>query len=252
MTLVTFPRGVRNASVIFVVLLKHNPVRRHRTALFAAAATAATVLVATPTTASAEPRAAHDLTEQAARIGAPTVDPLTVDPLTVDQLTADQPTADELLAVCPIDGPATYEDSWGWARSGGRSHEGVDMIADRGAPIVAVVDGDALFERNGLGGNVVWLTAPDGDRFYYAHLDAFAGESRSVHAGDVIGFVGSTGNAGGAHLHFETHPGGRVENPYQHTLAACVPTPEELAAIEAHRANALNDPDLSELFIPTA
>ncbi|MEP4649667.1 MAG: M23 family metallopeptidase, partial [Ilumatobacter sp.] len=158
----------------------------------------------------------------------------------------------ELLAACPVDAPATFEDSWGWPRSGGRSHEGVDMIADRGAPVIAVRDGDALFKRNSLGGNAVWLTAANGDKFYYAHLDGFAGESRTVEAGDVIGFVGSTGNARGPHLHFETLPAGNVENPYPHTVAACVPTLDEVAAIFEAGANALNDPTVWERFIPAS
>lgn len=159
---------------------------------------------------------------------------------------------DELLDVCPVDGTATFEDSWGWARSGGRSHEGVDMIAERGTPVVAVRDGDAIFKQNRLGGNAVWLTTSNGDRFYYAHLGSFAGDSGPVHAGDVIGYVGSTGNAHGPHLHFETLPNGSVENPYPHTLAACVPTSEELEAIAAHRANALNDPAVWERFVPAS
>ncbi|WP_051062952.1 M23 family metallopeptidase [Ilumatobacter nonamiensis] len=135
-----------------------------------------------------------------------------------------------LFDVCPLNGPSTFEDSWGWARSGGRSHEGVDMIADRGVPVIAVRDGFAQFKTNGLGGRAIWLTAPNGDKFYYAHLDAWEGESRDVRAGELIGYVGSTGNAQGPHLHFETLPGGHVENPYGHTLQACVPTPAEMAA----------------------
>jgi len=143
-------------------------------------------------------------------------------------LTPTEPNDDELLAACPIDGEATFEDSWGWPRSGGRSHQGVDMIAERGTPVIAVVDGDAVFKQNRLGGNAVWLTAPNGDKFYYAHLDSFEGRSRTVEAGELIGYVGSTGNAQGPHLHFETLPGGGVENPYGHTLAACVPTQDEI------------------------
>lgn len=135
----------------------------------------------------------------------------------------------ELLGACPIAGPSTFEDSWGWARSGGRRHEGVDLIADRGTSIVAVRDGYAEFKTSGLGGRAIWLTADDGDTFYYAHLDSWEGDSREVRAGDVIGYVGSSGNARGPHLHFETMPAGRVENPFPHTLAACVPTPGELA-----------------------
>lgn len=195
-------------------MLKHSLSRRTRAALLATAATAALVIVPAPASASddSDPRTVH---------GVVTLTP------TISS------TTDELLAACPVDGVATYEDSWGWARSGGRSHQGVDMIADRGTPIVAVVDGDAQFKHNHLGGNAVWLTAPNGDKFYYAHLDSFAGESRTVEAGELIGYVGSTGNAQGPHLHFETLPDGNVENPYPHTIAACVPTPEQAASIIA-------------------
>ena len=201
--------------------------------MIAAAATAA--LLVFPVTASAEPRSGLSTLEQVPDAAAD----------------ADFDT-DALLAACPIDGAATYEDSWGWARSGGRSHEGVDMIADRGTPVVAVSDGDALFKSNRLGGNAVWLTAANGDKFYYAHLDSFSGDSRTVQAGDVIGYVGSTGNAGGPHLHFETLPGGSVENPYPHALAACVPTPEEIEDIAVYEANALNDPTVWKRFLPSA
>lgn len=202
---------------------KHSLTRRSRAALVATSA--AIGLLAAPTSASAEPRSTH---------------------VEIQSTSA----SDELLDACPIDGPSTFEDSWGWARSGGRSHEGVDLIADRGTPIVAVRDGDAEFKRNRLGGNAVWLTAPNGDRFYYAHLDSFAGDSRSVEAGELIGYVGSTGNARGPHLHFETLPNGDVENPYPHTLAACVPTAEEIEAIARHRANVLNDPAVWSRFLP--
>lgn len=150
------------------------------------------------------------------------------------------------LDACPLSGPSTFEDSWGWPRSGGRSHEGVDMIADRGTPVTAVRDGFAQFKSNSLGGRAIWLTAPNGDKFYYAHLDSWEGASRDVRAGELIGYVGSTGNAHGTHLHFETLPGGNVENPFAHTLAACVPTPADLAAA----ANRLNDPAVWDRFIP--
>jgi len=125
------------------------------------------------------------------------------------------------------------------------------MMAEHGTPVIAVRDGDAVFKQNRLGGNAVWLTAPNGDRFYYAHLAGFEGGSRSVVAGELIGYVGSTGNAGGPHLHFETLPRGAVENPFPHTVGACVPTPEELADIAAHEANVLNDPAVWERFLPT-
>jgi len=135
----------------------------------------------------------------------------------VQAQTADEP----LLATCPIEGDQDLIDSWGWRRSGGRSHQGIDIIDERGTELYAVRDGWVNMKRSNLGGNAIWLTTDDGDEFYYAHLDAFEGDDRMVEAGELIGYVGSTGNAGGPHLHFEVHPGGRVENPFEHVVDAC-------------------------------
>ncbi len=110
--------------------------------------------------------------------------------------------------LCPMNGSA-YGDSWGAPRSGGRSHEGVDMLAPMGTPIYAVVSGVVNFKQNRLGGNAVSLVGDNGNRYYYAHLSAYEGASRRVTQGDVIGYNGDTGNATGTpHLHFEIHPGG--------------------------------------------
>jgi murein DD-endopeptidase MepM/ murein hydrolase activator NlpD len=132
----------------------------------------------------------------------------------------DATTALDAIA-CPIAGDAEFSDSWGDRRSGGRRHEGVDMAADRGTPVVAVLAGFAEFKNTSAGGKSIWLTTPNGDKFFYAHLDDWEGESREVARGDVVGYVGSTGNAGGPHLHFEVRPGGRAVNPYPPTFAAC-------------------------------
>ncbi len=125
------------------------------------------------------------------------------------------------LDACPMGGKSEYADSWGDRRSGGRRHEGVDMAAERGTPVLAVRAGDAEFKRSNLGGNAIWLVTPSGQRFYYAHLDAFEGSSRRVSASEVIGYVGSTGNAGGNHLHFETRTGDEATNPYPLVQQAC-------------------------------
>lgn len=110
--------------------------------------------------------------------------------------------------VCPIVG-ARYGDSWGGPRSGGRRHEGVDMLAPRGTPIVAVTAGQVTFKQNHLGGNAASLVGDNGNRYYYAHFDGYEGVSRRVEAGEVIAYNGDTGNARGTpHLHFEIHPGG--------------------------------------------
>ena len=110
----------------------------------------------------------------------------------------------------PVQGGASYSPDYNpVAREGMRRHDGVDVFAPEGTPLVAVDDGFASFGTDPLGGNVVNLRAPDGARYYYAHLSSFEGGSRQVRAGEVIGRVGTTGNAAGKppHVHFEVHPG---------------------------------------------
>ena len=129
------------------------------------------------------------------------------------------------LDACPVAGQSEYVDSWGDRRSGGRRHEGVDMAAARGTPVLAVHAGDAEFKRSNLGGKAIWLVTPSGERFYYAHLDDWEGSSRHVSPGEVIGYVGSTGNAGGNHLHFETRLGDEATNPYPLVRETCASRP---------------------------
>jgi len=123
--------------------------------------------------------------------------------------------------VCPMPGSA-YGDSWGAPRSGGRRHEGVDMLAPTGTPIFAVVNGVVTFKQNRLGGNAVSLAGDNGNRYYYAHLSRYEGTSRRVVQGELIGYNGDTGNATGVpHLHFEVHPGGGLAvNPTPSVRAA--------------------------------
>jgi murein DD-endopeptidase MepM/ murein hydrolase activator NlpD len=125
------------------------------------------------------------------------------------------------IAVCPVRGPNSFVDSFGWPRPGGRTHEGIDLIAPFGTPVVAVQPGRAVATPNLLGGNAVIVYGPGGDWTYYAHLSSY-GSVGSVSVGSVIGYVGSTGDTNVNHLHFEYHPGGGAAvDPYNALRAVC-------------------------------
>lgn len=131
------------------------------------------------------------------------------------------PTGSGGIQVCPVAGPNSFVDSFGAPRSGGRSHQGIDLMAALGTPVVATHPGSAVRHDNELGGISVIVTGAGGTWTYYAHLSGTA-TLGSVSAGTVIGYVGSTGNAGSTnHLHFELHQGGTVVNPYSLLLGVC-------------------------------
>jgi murein DD-endopeptidase MepM/ murein hydrolase activator NlpD len=117
--------------------------------------------------------------------------------------------------VFPVYGPSVnYGDSYGAFRGdvSGNWHHGDDIFAPLGAPIMACADGTVFSVGwNDVGGNRFWLRDAAGNEFYYAHLSAFTPAAKNgaqVKAGDVLGFVGNTGDAQGTptHLHFEVHP----------------------------------------------
>jgi murein DD-endopeptidase MepM/ murein hydrolase activator NlpD len=118
--------------------------------------------------------------------------------------------------VFPVAGRTDWGDTYGGARSDvpGGWHHGDDLFAPLGTPVVAVADGTIFAVGwNRVGGWRLWLVDHAGNDFYYAHLSGYtrlARNSRAVRRGDVIGFVGNTGDAFTTlpHLHFEVHPNG--------------------------------------------
>ena len=181
-----------------------------RTALFGAAASAVGVVgLARRTTATAAPGAAPGAApvvpiEQAASVTRPAKRLRQMGSLMFPM--GPEPRCDVL-------------DNFGDPRSGGRRHEGIDLLSTLGQEVYAVVDG-LLTKQAGadssLSGNAWGITADlDGTYYFYAHLSAFApGLSLGdrVKRGQIIGYVGDTGTpgAGNYHLHFEVHPGGQT------------------------------------------
>lgn len=117
--------------------------------------------------------------------------------------------------VCPVANAGFFND-WGFPRADERFHQGTDLMAPRGTEVVAPVGGELKPITGTVGGLQFFLYGDDGVTYIGTHLDAF-GRSGRVEAGQVIGYVGDTGNARGGptHLHFEMHPGdGEAVNPY--------------------------------------
>ena len=126
------------------------------------------------------------------------------------------PTENSLPSPLPEQG---LTDTWGAARSQGRSHEGIDIFAARGTPIQSTTQGIVRkVGENNLGGRVVVVVGPGGAGHYYAHLEDYADISANdwVNAGDIIGYVGDSGNAKGTppHVHYGIYINGSAVNPY--------------------------------------
>ncbi|MFI5053203.1 MAG: murein hydrolase activator EnvC family protein [Acidimicrobiia bacterium] len=105
---------------------------------------------------------------------------------------------------CPVSG-AAFSDDYG----GPSGHPGIDMFVPTGTSAVAVKAGTVRYVANeGAGGNTAYLSANDGNVYFYAHLSQFVGDARTVAQGEIIGLTGMTGNASAPHLHFEIRLGG--------------------------------------------
>jgi len=145
----------------------------------------------------------------------------------------------EPIYAFPVSGANNKSIQSFWADprdTGSRSHEGVDIFADRGTPVIAVSDGiiSSTGER-GLGGKQVWLKdGLFGKTIYYAHLDSIAVvEGKKVKMGDTLGFVGNTGNARNTepHLHFGIYKTKGAVNPLSFIKKTEIQTSEMPSAI---------------------
>lgn len=145
----------------------------------------------------------------------------------VVRLSTDEPPSQLRI---PVTHPAAPRivNTWAAPRPGGRRHEGVDIFAPRDTPVVSTTRGVITrVGTNTLGGQVVWVLGPGLESHYYAHLERFADirPGDIVDAGDVLGYVGRTGNARGTpfHLHYGIYRLGKAENPYPRLASAPAP-----------------------------
>jgi murein DD-endopeptidase MepM/ murein hydrolase activator NlpD len=122
--------------------------------------------------------------------------------------------------VFPVYGNVAFGDTFGAARATVEWHHGQDIFAPLGTPVLAITDGTVFSVGwNDVGGYRLWLRDDQGNQFYYAHLSAFSSlaiNGHRVRAGQVLGFVGTTGDAQGTppHLHFEIHPAAMLDMGY--------------------------------------
>lgn len=146
-------------------------------------------------------------------------------------------------------------DSWGDARSNGRTHEGIDIMAPRGTPVVSPTN--AVVSKIGYGangGNYVYTINGGGERYYFAHLDSYAPgltEGKKLVPGDLIGYVGNTGNASGGapHLHFGIYDRG-ASNPYPR-LTIAFSDEERVSALNRIVANGVDTTSTAKTLAST-
>jgi len=127
--------------------------------------------------------------------------------------------------VCPVKGSNYFINSWGYPRSGGRTHKGTDIMAAYNTELVAMTSGSVRLNSHSLGGRQVYLYGDDGVTYYYAHLSKWPtglNTGNRVNKGQTVGFVGDSGNASGTpHLHLGMIAGGVYVNPYPTVRPVC-------------------------------
>ncbi len=127
--------------------------------------------------------------------------------------------------VCPVAGNTWFIDTWGAPRPGGRTHKGVDMSGAMGTPLVAMNSGKVRLNWHSAGGRQVYVYGDDGNFYYYAHLSGYAAglsNGQRVSKGQLVGYMGATGNASTSHLHLGMgRIGGAYVNPYPTVRRIC-------------------------------
>lgn len=193
--------------------------------------------VAPAVKATHEPPAAAAKPTAAAAVPAPPVKPVKpVKPARAKPVAPAKPTAaparrEQIAPVtatrssgrCPVPS-ASFTDTYGAPRPGGRSHLGTDLMAAHGAPVYAVTSGVVDVSSSRSGGLSLSLRSDGGERYFYAHNSAnLVRDGQRVGGGDLIARVGNTGNARGTdpHVHFERQVGGRSLNPYDLLRRLC-------------------------------
>jgi peptidoglycan LD-endopeptidase LytH len=141
---------------------------------------------------------------------------------------APAPAASRGGIACILAKPYSYVDTWGAARSGGRTHQGTDVMAPYGAQVYAYTAGVVSRESSSVNGGLqLYLQGDNGVEYFYAHLSRYAVPAGTrVRAGQLVAYNGNSGNApaNAPHVHFEVHPGGAGSapvNPYPYVQRAC-------------------------------
>jgi murein DD-endopeptidase MepM/ murein hydrolase activator NlpD len=144
--------------------------------------------------------------------------------------------------------PLPASAHYSYERRFGVEHKGIDIMAPRGTPVLAVEAGTAWATIDSKGGNVVYLESINGRRYYYAHLERWSAillgtndPKVDVSVGDILGYVGNTGNAAGkaTHLHLQVREGDRYFDPYD-DLRALDPNRDRSSVAPAPRTRSMS------------
>jgi murein DD-endopeptidase MepM/ murein hydrolase activator NlpD len=160
--------------------------------------------------------------------------------------------------VFPLAGGAKFQNDFGAPRADTQHNQGIDMFAPLGTPVLAVHEGTLIqVGWSDIGGRQEWLKDDQGNLFYYGHLSAYAPVAKvgaQVHAGDVIGFLGDSGDAQGTsyHLHFEIHPAGKWAVPPYVYVSTWVDNSAPLGGVAPARSHPVGLTPLASFDISTA